>query len=132
MTQMSFTEEDVEAFIERFCQQKPDPNAVPSPRPSTRALVVRVYPDIVKHMAAGHEVPALVEHFRNLGVHVTESTLRNYIGYARRQSSGNASPQRARARKAEESRQARAVGKEALRPSVVVALRPKSGPFKAQ
>jgi len=121
MAQQRFTQDELAAFLERFRQAQPDPQYLVQRRKSTRDLVVEVYPQIAKHMAAGHTVRGLVEHFRGLGVQVTESTLRNYIGYARRKSAGKGSQQRARSRKAETSPQARAVGKEAPTAGVGVA-----------
>lgn len=118
MAQQRFSQQDLETFRERFRQQKPDPKYLVQRRKSIRDLVVEVYPKIAEHMAAGHTVRGLTEYFGGLGVQVTESTLRNYIGYARRQSKAQGSSQSVRSQKTNAaSPRARAVGKERQRPS---------------
>ena len=87
MTQQRFTQEQLDAFRERLRNQQPSPQHLVQRKKSVRDLIVENYPRI-DELLGEYTLGGIAEHLRGLGVQVTESTLRNYIGYARRQQRG--------------------------------------------
>jgi len=82
---------------ELFRAGKPKESQKRQRRPSKRALVGRLLPDIERLLGEGYSFVGIAGYFVDLGLHMPVTTLKNYVARARRdlaRSSGTARPRK--------------------------------------